>query len=87
MPAKRLKNTFPFTYFIMKPQPHQKSGVELSGDCGIFNPIGQLENTVKKTAIIGVVTKNILRAIQQIVPLFCGFKWKDFRATLDHPSL
>ena len=70
---------------VMKPQPHQESSVELSGDCGIFLTLLDNLKILSDNSHNEVVVKNILRAIQKIVPLFCGFRLKDFRAILDHP--
>ena len=61
----------------MKPQPHQESSVELSGDCGIFNLLDNLK-ILSKYSHNEVITKNILRAIQQIVPFFVGLDGRIF---------
>ena len=70
---------------VMKPQPHQESSVELSGDCGIFLTLLDNLKILLDNSHNEVVSKNTRRAIRQIVPLLCGFRWKDFRAILDHP--
>ena len=83
--SKEVKEYLSFL-LVMKPQPHQESSVELSGDCGIFLTLLDNLKILSKNSHNEVITKNILRAIQQIVPLFCGFRWKDFRAILNHLS-
>lgn len=70
---------------VMKPQPHQNSNVDFSGQTEVFLRLLDGLKILIENSQNRVIAENVLRATQQIVPLLCGLKWRDFSSILNHP--
>ena len=70
--SKEVKEYLSFL-LVMKPQPHQESSIELSGDCDIFLTLLDNLKILSENSHNEVVTKNILRASSHQTASLCRF--------------